>query len=94
MADITQARNTLIARVLEGDGRASRDLRRAAFANAGLGQPLRTLIDKVAQCAYAVTDEDIAAVGASGLSETKYLSSSCVRPLARQRGNTTRHSLR
>jgi hypothetical protein len=40
MSDITQARKTLIARVLEGDGRASHAQRRAAFDNAGLGEPL------------------------------------------------------
>jgi hypothetical protein len=36
MSDIKQARNALIARLLEGDGRASRAQRRAAFDNAGL----------------------------------------------------------
>ena len=34
-----------------------------------LAEPLRTLIDKVAKHAYKVTDEDIAGVRASGLSE-------------------------
>jgi hypothetical protein len=69
MSDITQARKALVARILEGDGRASHAQRRAAFDNAGLAEPLSTLIDKVAKHAYKVTDEDIAAARASGLSE-------------------------
>ncbi len=59
----------LVARILEGDGLAPRDLRRAAFDNAGLDEPMRTLIDKVAHHAYKVTDDDMAAVLAAGLSE-------------------------
>jgi hypothetical protein len=69
MSDITPARKALVTRILEEDGMASHAQRRAAFDNAGLAEPLRTLIDKVAKCAYTVTDEDIAAVTASGLSE-------------------------
>ena len=69
MADIRQARKAVVARILEGAGRASHAERRAAFDNAGLAEPLRTLIDKVAKRAYKIADEDIAAVRASGLSE-------------------------
>jgi hypothetical protein len=69
MSDIKQARRAVVARILDGDGRASRAQRRAAFNNTGLAGPLSTLIDKVARHAYTVTDEDIAAVGATGLSE-------------------------
>jgi hypothetical protein len=63
------AQKAVVARVLEGDGRASRAQRRAAFENAGLEGPLRTLIDKVALRPTRITDEDVAAVKASGLSE-------------------------
>jgi alkylhydroperoxidase/carboxymuconolactone decarboxylase family protein YurZ len=63
------AHRALVTRVLEGDGRASRAQRRAAFENAGLAEPLRTLIDKVARQPTRVTDGDIAAVLASGESE-------------------------
>jgi hypothetical protein len=63
------AHNALVTRVLEGDGSTSRAERRAAFDNAGLGEPLRTLINKVAKQPTRVTDEDIAAVKALGLSE-------------------------
>jgi len=69
MSDITQARKALTARILEGDGRASHAQRRAAFDSAGLAEPLRSLIDKVAKHAYKVTDEDVAAAKASGQSE-------------------------
>jgi hypothetical protein len=63
------AYRTVVTQVLEGDGRASRAARRSAFENAGLDEPLRTLIDKVARQPTRVTDEDIAAVLASGDSE-------------------------
>ena len=69
MTDIRRARKALIARILEGDGRASQAQRRAAFNNAGLAEPLSTLIQKVAKHAYRVTDNDIAAARASGVSE-------------------------
>ena len=69
MSDITKARGALIARILEGDGRASRAQRRAAFDDTESAEPLNTLIEKVTKQAHRVTDEDIAAAKASGLSE-------------------------
>ena len=69
MSDIRQAREALVARILEGDGTASRAQRRAAFDNAGISEPLSTLIEKVIRHAHKVTDTDIAATRASGLSE-------------------------
>ena len=63
------AHRAVVIRVLEGDGRASRAERRAAFENAGLDEPLHTLIGKVARQPTQVSDEDIAAVLASGESE-------------------------
>ena len=69
MTDIMKARKALVTRILEGDGKASRPQRRAAFENAGASGQLSTLIDKLTKHAYKVTDEDIAAAGASGLSE-------------------------
>jgi alkylhydroperoxidase family enzyme len=59
----------VVTRVLEGDGRASRAQRRAAFDNALPAEPLHTLISKVAERPTQITDEDLAAVKASGLSE-------------------------
>jgi alkylhydroperoxidase family enzyme len=69
MTDIAQLHRALVARVLHSDAKAPRELRRAAFNNAGLDEPVRTLIEKVAHHADTVTDEDIAAVRAAGLSE-------------------------
>lgn len=69
MADITQAQKALTKRILEGDGKALPSARRAAFDNGGLAGPVGALIDKVATHAYRVTDEDIAVVRSSGLSE-------------------------
>jgi hypothetical protein len=69
MAEITQLHRELVARVLEGDGKAAPELRRAAFENAGLSEPIRTLIEKVAHHAYQITDGDVAAVLTAGLSE-------------------------
>jgi hypothetical protein len=60
---------TLVNRVLEGNCRSTRQQRRAAFDNTGLTGPLKTLINKVATYAYKVTDQDVLAVKASGLSE-------------------------
>ena len=64
-----QARKAVIARILEGEGETSHAQRRSAFDGAGLSEPLRTLVDKVAKHSDDVTDADIAAVRVSGLSE-------------------------
>jgi lipase chaperone LimK len=69
MGNITEARKAVVARILEGEGQASREQRKAAFDNAGLPEPLRTLIERVATHANQVTDQDVAAVRAAGLSE-------------------------
>lgn len=69
MADIAELHRALIARVLGGGGQAPSPLRRAAYDNAGLTDPLRTLADKVAHQAHQVTDKDVAAARAVGLSE-------------------------
>ena len=62
-------RDKVVSRILEGDGVTSKDVRRAAFANEGVSEPARSLVDKVAKNAYRVTDEDIAAAKAGGLQE-------------------------
>ncbi|MDO9020897.1 MAG: hypothetical protein Q8S73_32275 [Deltaproteobacteria bacterium] len=69
MTDVTRAREALVTRILEGDGRASPAQRRAAFAREGLDEPLQTLVRKVAEHAHRVTDADVAAARAAGLSE-------------------------
>ncbi len=70
MADGTKQRAVVIARVLDGPGKASSAKRRAAFGNAGVEPaPATALIDKVARNAYKVIDEDVAAVKAAGVAE-------------------------
>lgn len=69
MSDITELHSALLGRILGDAATAPLELRRAAFDNAGLDEPIRTLLDKVAYRSYRVTDEDVAAVGAAGLSE-------------------------
>jgi hypothetical protein len=69
MSNIADARRALVARILEGEGRASPALRRAAFDNTGLGGPVATLVEKVAKHANTVTDQDVAATRAAGLTD-------------------------
>jgi hypothetical protein len=59
----------VVTHVLDGNGKASHTQRRAAFDNIGLAWPLSALVNKVARYAYKVTNDDIAATKASGLSE-------------------------
>ena len=94
MSEITQLHRELVARVLEGDGKGAPELRRAAFDNAGLGEPIQSLIDKVAGHSYQVTDEDVAAVRAAGLSEDQIFEIVVPRdpPSARRPGSTRAHS--
>jgi alkylhydroperoxidase/carboxymuconolactone decarboxylase family protein YurZ len=68
-ADFKQLHKALTTRILEGEGVATTTQRQAAFDNANLSEPLKTLIDKVAKYAYKVTDKDIESVKASGVSE-------------------------
>jgi hypothetical protein len=69
MADVRAHRQAIVERVLAGAGSAPAQQRRAAFDNAGVSEPARALIDKVARHAYKVTSEDIATARAGGLSE-------------------------
>jgi hypothetical protein len=69
MANIREAIKAVVARILEGDGHASRAQRRAAFDGAAVGEPLAILVRKLTKRASEVTDQDIAAVRASGLGE-------------------------
>jgi hypothetical protein len=66
---VDRYRGALVEHVLESPAVASREQRRAAFDQRDLVGPLRALIDKVVHHAYQVTDDDVAAVKASGISE-------------------------
>jgi len=57
MSDISSLHEALVARVLDGDGRAPASMRRSAFNNHGLDGPLRELVGKVAHQAHTVTDQ-------------------------------------
>ena len=67
--DKRAAHRAVVARILEGEGRASRAQRRAAFDDAVAGEPLQTLIGRVATDPTRITDADIVQVKQSGLSE-------------------------
>lgn len=64
------SRDQVIERAVEGKGEASREARRAAFANSGVTpEPVRALIEKVARQAWKISDEDVASAKAAGLAE-------------------------
>jgi hypothetical protein len=70
MSDATNRyRAAVVDRVLGGDGKASKEQRRAAFDNKGVAEGARALVEKVAKNAWKVTDEDVAAVKSAGVSE-------------------------
>jgi hypothetical protein len=66
---IAGPRTALLQRVLEGEGRAPRNLRRAAFESAVLSERLRTLTEKVVRQPTQISDGDFAAARAAGYSE-------------------------
>jgi hypothetical protein len=59
----------LVNRILQGPGRASADQRARAFDNAGLPEPLRPLLDKVATRSAQVTDADFATAMDAGFTD-------------------------
>jgi hypothetical protein len=69
MADIREARLGVIQRILEGEGESSRADRRKAFEDAGLAEPLCSLVHKVAIASWKVTQTDIDAARTAGRSE-------------------------
>jgi len=69
LSDISSLHRSLVAGVLEGEGQASPSIRRAAFDNEGLDEPLRQFVEKVAYNARLVTDADIGTLKKEGLSE-------------------------
>ena len=69
MSDIASLHSALVSRVLKGEGRASPEVRRAAFDDEGLEEPVRSLVDKVAHHARTVTDAEIDTVKKAGFSE-------------------------
>ena len=69
MSNIERARQALLRRVLEGDGKASLADRRAAFNNGALAEPVQRLVNKVANNPRGITENDFSSARRSGLSE-------------------------
>ena len=69
MSDIASLHKSLVARILEGKGQASPEIRRAAFDGVGLAEPVHTFVDKVAHRARMITDADNGTLRKAGLSE-------------------------
>lgn len=67
--EVTRLRKAAVERALQGAGKARGDQRRAAYDNRELTGPVRELIEKVAQHAWKITDEDVVAAKRAGLSE-------------------------
>ncbi len=66
---VTALRRTATERVVDGPATTSTLRRRAAFDNSNVEEPARALVDKVARTAWKVSDEDVAAAKAAGLTE-------------------------
>lgn len=69
MPAIEWAIKAMATRILEGPGKASPSERQSAFNNCGLIGAISTLVEKTAVHASSVTDEDVVAATASGISE-------------------------
>jgi hypothetical protein len=69
MSDIKERQKVLIRQILGSDGKASLSERRAAFENRNVSEPVRGLVNKVAEHACKIVDQDITATKASGLAE-------------------------
>jgi len=69
MTDIGRLHEELVARVLGNKATATTQMRRVAFDDSCLDEPMRTLVAKVAHNADQVSDDDIADARAAGLSE-------------------------
>jgi len=59
----------LTGRILKGKGESTTQQRQAAFDQTDLPEPSNTLINKVAYQSHKVTDSDISAVKATGVTE-------------------------
>ncbi|TMQ12852.1 MAG: hypothetical protein E6J90_11645 [Deltaproteobacteria bacterium] len=70
---VTRLRRTLVERIVQGPGKASSAVRRAAFERASVPAPAAALVDKVASEAWNISDDDVAAAKQAGLSEDEIL---------------------
>jgi hypothetical protein len=65
----SRARERVEERVLRGPGVTPPEARQDAFHNTGPDGPVQQLIDRVAQHAWTVTDEDVEAAKRAGASD-------------------------
>jgi alkylhydroperoxidase family enzyme len=63
----------LLERILRGPGTASQDLRARAFNNADVPEPIRGLIDKVANRSAQITDADFADAATAGFDDEQLI---------------------
>jgi len=61
----------LVERILKGPGTAPQDLRARAFDNADVPEPIRGLIDKVANRPAQITDADFADAASAGFDDNE-----------------------
>jgi len=69
MTHIEPLQTALVHRILNGQGKAPASERQSAFSNIGLSGPVAKLVEKVVDDPAAVTDDDIDATKATGLTE-------------------------
>jgi len=69
MSNIKEAQAALVKRLLDGIGDSPVADRRAAFNNSGKEGSTASLVSKIANRAYAITDADITAARAAGFSD-------------------------
>jgi alkylhydroperoxidase family enzyme len=65
----TRYREIAVRRALKGPGSSRPEARLAAFENQGTEASVRALVDKIARRAWTVTDADVEAAQAAGVSE-------------------------
>jgi hypothetical protein len=66
---VNRFRAIVVERAVRGPGTTTSAARQAAFDNQGVDERARRLLEKVARQAWKITDEDVAATKAAGVSE-------------------------
>jgi hypothetical protein len=66
---VDRFRAIVVEGALRGPGTTTVAARQAAFDNQGVDERARRLVDKVARHAWKITDEDVTATKAAGMSE-------------------------
>lgn len=69
MNDVPKLRRYVLECALHGRATTSDATRRSAFDNVGVEPRTRALVDKIARCAWKVTDDDVAAAKQANVAE-------------------------